>query len=218
MKNLKISLSAFSFLAALVFFGCDNAVTEDQSPLKGPEMGLRLSTMTDDGKVLDTETATPNISKKSVNSNSRLATDLAVTGEFDTPSGNFYDFSAVMNSSGIRGEMVVDHTLAGRIESETICVSNVDNEAIFAVLLTSVETPVGALQENNIVFIKVVDNGEGKNNDPDQRSDILLIYIDWFNFYETPEDFLVDFPCSTVFDNPNFVGFTEIEEGQVQVR
>lgn len=102
--------------------------------------------------------------------------------------------------------------------SEVLCVSTDGDDAVFAARYTSVEYPSYPVLENNIWFWRVKDNGEGVNNDIDQNASLINISDDWFNFYNTPEDFLEDFPRITLFDDPVLQNFVDITKGQIQVQ
>ena len=125
-----------------------------------------------------------------------------------------------MNRGGVHGNIYWDAPSTGEFHATTICVSTYGNgEAVAAFLIKSVEFPFGDWQENNIFFRKMKDNGEGANSSPDNYSQNAIMFFDWFNFYDTPEDFLADgFSCVDLFNNSNFGGWIEVAEGQIKVR
>lgn len=219
MKNFKISLPTLSFLAALVFFSCDTNTIDDSQPVLEKNSNLAVGIINDAGEVLDTEIVTPNNSKVPSNINFRKSPNLNVNGNFTTDTGSLYEFSAIMNNSGVQGEVEIHSVINGHVVAETVCVSAVDNEAVFAWRIISVENPTPYVQENFIWVFKVKDNGEGANHDPDQRSWLGLVYYNWFNFYDTAEDFIADRqPCTTDFYSDTFSTYFDVTEGQIQVR
>ena len=210
-------LSTLSFLAILVFFGCEKDAVVEQLPAANPEISLQVSTVNDKGEVLKTETITKHKNETTLAAQSRSNPNQIATGDFQVTSGNLYDISAIMNNGGIHGEVEINHGTYGLIQSETLCVSTNGDEAIIAARYTSIEFPSYPVLENNIWFWKLKDNGEGGNSDPDQTSSLILVYTNWFDIWETPQDFLEDFPCAGFYDDPDFQILVDIAEGQIQV-
>jgi hypothetical protein len=138
-----------------------------------------------------------------------------VTGNFRTVAGSKFNFAAVQNSDGVSGDWQINSVSLGQFYLQSICVNVVGNEATIAGIITEVIS--GNFQKNWIVYLKVKDNGEGGKAMPDQVTSQLLYYPNWFNFYPTAEDFLVDYPCSLVGTSPAFGAFGD-RDGQIQVR
>ena len=135
---------------------------------------------------------------------------------FRTPAGNKYNISGIVNKDGVSGEWQINHQFLGKVYLETACNYIVGNTSSIAGVVTEVERP-GALGLNSFVILRLRDNGEGGNADPDQVSSQLVYFSDWFNFYNTLEDFLVDFNCENLNNDSRLANFIDIK-GQVQVK
>lgn len=211
-------LSTLSFLAILVFFGCEKNAVEEQLPVANPEISLQVCTVNHIGDVIKTETITKHEIKTTLAAQNRSNPNQIAIGHFQVTSGNLYDVRAIMNNGGIHGEVEINSATFGLMQSEILCVSTNGDEAIIAARFTSIEFPGDVFLENNIWFWKLKDNGEGGNSDPDQYASLITIYPTWFNFYNTPEEFIEDYPCANFFNWPSFQTLVDVAEGQIQVQ
>lgn len=216
MKNLKL-FSLLGIFSAFMFFGCEQSTLEEEVISPQVEKQLQLAISTENGEFLYSEDAKPLTGKSKDGINKKKNPNQISNGSFITQAGSVYEFSAVMNPGGTHGEIEIDHSIAGKVYAETICVATMDGEAIMAFITKSAENPGGAFVENIIWLVKVKDNGEGMNADADQHSALLLYYPDWFNFYDSVEEFLVDIPCELFFDHPSFNVMVDSQGGQIQV-
>ena len=135
---------------------------------------------------------------------------------FRTASGNKYNISGIVNKDGVSGEWQINHQVLGKVYVKTACNYIEGNTSAIAGVVTEVERP-GAMALNYFVILRLRDNGEGGNADPDQVSSSLLYFFNWFETYDTLEDFLVDFNCENLNDDPRLASFIDIK-GQVQVK
>lgn len=137
------------------------------------------------------------------------------TGNYTTVLGSKYSFSAIKNPGGVNGNWKINSVTLGEFNLKTIDNYVDGNEATMAGIVTEVIS--GNFQVNWIVYIKVKDNGEGKNSAPDQSSFNLIYYPDWFNFYPSVDAFLAVTNSQTMATNSLFGSFVD-REGQIQVR
>jgi hypothetical protein len=181
---------------------------------------MQASTVNEQGEILSTEFVSPSKDMATPSVESRSNPNQIITGGYTiATTGTQVDLRAILNNSGVHGEVDFQSNTYGLMHTETLCVStNEDGEGIIAVRIVSVEIPTGLFQPNNIFFMKVNDNGEGANSDPDQHSFFVLVYYDWFNTYATPQDFIEDFPCSNYYNISAFQTMVNVAQGQIQVR
>lgn len=214
MKKLNYTLMA-SCLLVFFMMGCQKESLLDPAAGQNASIDLKMGSVNDLGegitrtiKVLPADRSTKRL--KSAAKSNQIA-----TGNYRTVAGSTYDFSSIKNPGGIHGEWEVNSVTLGHFYLKTIDVFVNGDEATMAGIVTNVES--GGFQENWIVFIKVKDNGEGKNSLPDQSSFNLVYYPDWFNYYASVDAFLAVINAETMELNPLFAGFVD-REGQIQVR
>lgn len=223
MKAMKRG-SILVLMTVLLMYGCseENPVVqqvEDTALQQVEDTALKMSAVNGKGEIESTRYISPSdfvnspqVKQRSLNPNQ------LVTGDYISPTGVPVEVSAISNNGGIHGNIFWQSQSLGKIEGRSICVSTAANgEATIAFLIESVEFPTGPWQENNIAFMKFRDNGEGADSPPDNDSEFLLIYTNWFLFYDTPEDFLIDINCNTLFNDPSLGGWRELD-GQIQVQ
>jgi len=92
-----------------------------------------------------------------------------------------YEFSGTENNGGTHGSAYMTlpfppfETIELTLETECVNVFE-GNVAIYGATITeSVNDLFGIFAVGNIVYIKVIDNGQGNNADPDQRSPTTII-------------------------------------------
>lgn len=215
---MKKHLLLFSAILLFSFSSCttDNAIEEmeESTKIKTLDIGsindegiVSIEKIVIDPSLVLPQSATPRNGGKQ-----------KMTGDFAYPNGTSYEISAIENPGGVHGESLVNRANGAITKMETICVCTEENEGVFGSIVTEIIEP-GFLQLDYIVFSKLIDNGEGGNAPKDQTGSLLYFYNDWFNFYDSVEEFLVDINCSNFEDVTgfNFGGRIEIETGQIQV-
>jgi len=214
MKKLNFTLMA-SCLLVLFMMGCEKGSLLDPAAEKKASFDLKMNSINDLGEeVTGTIKVLPSDQFKRRLKSGANPNQIA-TGNYRTALGSKYNFSAVKSPDGVSGEWEVNHVTLGHFYMKTIDVFVDGDEATMAGIVTEVVS--GGFQVDYIVFIKVKDNGEGKNSAPDQSSFILLYYPDWFNFYPSPDAFLAVINCETLATEPRFGAFVD-RDGQIQVR
>ena len=113
-----------------------------------------------------------------------------------------FSFHARINRDGsITGSFQVkarDENFPGRMHGTIDCLTIDGDQATISGVAT--QSTFENFPEGTPIWFRVVDNGEGNNSDPDEFSDVFLL----FN----------SIPC----DLPQNVGMFEIENGNVQVK
>jgi hypothetical protein len=216
LRNL---LSAICLLTVFVFSGCTKNSASEPLSTKDSQVELQLSTVNEKGEILNTETISKSKRNVSRNLETRSNPNQIATGDFTQANGiTTMDLSAVLNEGGVNGDLYWHSVQVGLVHAETIGVStNSAGEAVTAFHILSVENPNLFYKVNAIFFIKVKDNGEGAKSNRDQHSSLGLVFTNWFLFYNTPEDFIQDNPCSDYFNHTAFATMLNITEGQIQV-
>lgn len=92
-------------------------------------------------------------------------------------------FSGTINNSGTHGNAHFNKVLANgnlHLKMDTKCLTIVDNEAVYAGIVTEIiETPfppgTGIIDIDSVLYFKVKDNGSGQNSPRDQYSPVVII-------------------------------------------
>ncbi len=211
---MKMHLLLFSAILLFSFSSCttDNTIEEIEASTKIKT--LDIGSIDDEGNistqkiVIDPSLTLPQSAAP------RNGGKQKMTGDFTYASGTSYEISAIENSGGIHGETLINRSTGAITKMETICVCTEGNEGIFGSIVTEIIEP-GFLELDYIVFSKLIDNGEGGNAPKDQTGAFLWYYFDWWNSYDSVEEFLVDVNCSNFA--LSFGSRIEIETGQIQV-
>jgi hypothetical protein len=213
MKNQFFILLGLVSLS-LIFSNCSEQKSAEEIKEVKEVITLNLNSI-DDDHVIRTEKQIVSSSDDIMQiADDRGNPNTRVTGNYVAISGNRYQFTAMENSSGVRGEIMAFRTNGAHVRLKTICVYTEDNEAVYAGLVTKVFEP-GFLGLNYIAFFKSADNGEGANAASDQTGALLYFYPDWFDYYDSVDDFLVDINCQNF--GLGFGGLIDIESGQIQI-
>ena len=117
--------------------------------------------------------------------------------------GAYYEFSGTENNGGTHGSGYMTLRLPFppfdnlELTTETECVMVFEgNVAIYGATITETVNnpfpPGGPFDVGNIVYIKVIDNGQGNNADPDQRSPTTVIVPDSQCGILSPSDVIWD--------------------------
>ena len=171
-------------IGLLFFVGCTTENAELQTEQQFEE---RVYVFNNNGEDSTWETKTLK-DFQSLYSGSSIVTNRANNGNSAHTHGSFdaapftFNWSGTENNGGTHGSAVVTQEFGPSVVTiimETGCVNVVGNEAVYGGLVTEVENspfPPGAgpYAIGNIVFFKVIDNGQGNNAPADQYVQTLV--------------------------------------------
>ncbi len=213
MKNVTFYCSC---LLVLFLLGCEKDAMMDPAPEADNAFNLQMNLINDQGEIIiHTLTEKQNRKVSSTKQSKANPNDLTIA-DIVYPTGSAYDLAAVRTAGGINGEWQVNSVGLGQVVLKTIELYVDGNEATVGAIVDEVIRP-GLLQVNEIIFIKMKDNGKGTVSLSDQSSTLIVYYPDWFLEYPTVDDFLLDFPGEVVSTNPNFGPLRDIA-GQVLIK
>ena len=210
-------LFALCMLTVFAFFGCTKNTFEEQLLAPETKAGMQVGTANEQGELIENRFVSPSKDMIAPTLKNRSNPNQIITGHYTSASGSQVELRAILNESGVHGEVEFQSSTYGLMQTKTLCVStNQNGEGIIALHIISVENPISLFQPNNIMYMKVKDNGEGAKSKPDQSSQYVWVFYDWFNYYATPQALVEDYPCATY---PNSFGsMLNVAKGQIQVR
>lgn len=217
MKSKQI-YSAFFLACILGLFSCTEMTFEEGLLKPATDIELEVNTFNDEGMIVETTSFTAPKGGAASSIESRGNKNQIATGDYQTLSGNQYQFSAIENKGGVHGEWDLK-TSFGNYKVETICVSTneEDGTALVAGVVTEVLVP-GFLQLDYVLFFRAKDNGEGANSAPDQTSQNFTILLNYRQVYGTIENLLANINCSNPSFMANGLGGYGDRIGQIQVK
>ena len=179
-----LSTTSIFFLLVILATGCneDAAPTDSMNENQSADRVWVFNNL--DGKILEWETTSINElpSDSYVTHNRGNGNSTHTHGDYvwSTLSAT-YEFSGTENNGGTHGSAYMTlpfppfETIELTLETECVNVFE-GNVAIYGATITeSVNDLFGIFAVGNIVYIKVIDNGQGNNADPDQRSPTTII-------------------------------------------
>jgi hypothetical protein len=180
MKKIIFTLS----IGLLLLTGCSKENVEPQIQQQSEE---RVYVLINNGEYSTWESNSLN-DFQSTYSNSSVVNKRVNNGNSAHTHGSFegapftFNWSGTENNGGTHGSAIITQDFGPFIVTiimETACVNVVGNEAVYGGLVTEVENspfPPGAgpFAIGNIVFFKVIDNGQGNNAPADQYVQTLV--------------------------------------------
>ena len=219
---------SFIAIAALIIISCDDS-SDINSPIEeAPLTEAFINSIDIDGNITQMAVNSSEVRKdrRIVATRSSGTTRASGHFEWNTNSPDFtwkQSFNARGDATSGRGQIEVKFNNTANETNRDhhgtiLCVYADGGEAVVAYYIDRVKgEPAGAYQEGQVVWFRVIDNGEG-NNDPDDIIYGLRYY--WPNSisFEEAQDLVTIYSCQSLFEDYNWTVPNPIAEGNIQVQ